>query len=93
MEKTTAVIMGRNYTSLLGMARAAGTAGCEVYLVKTAKQLPGPLSPRRLSSETKSRYVKKTFYSQEPKRGEMVDLLIREFAGKEGTVVLIPVDD
>lgn len=93
MDKTTAVIMGRNYTSLLGMARAAGTAGCEVYLVKTAKQLPGVFSPRRLSSETKSRYVKKTFYSQEPKREQMADLLIREFAGKEGTVVLIPVDD
>lgn len=93
MDKTTVVVMGRNYTSLLGMARAVGVAGCEVYLVKTSKKIPKNFSTKRFSPETKSKYVKKTFYSQEPNRREMVDLLLREFADKEEQVVLIPVDD
>lgn len=92
MDRTTVVVMGRNYTSLLGMARAVGVAGCEVYLVKTAKKVPGVFSPRRLSSETKSKYVKKTFYSVEPNREALVNLLLKQFS-KNGNVILLPVDD
>lgn len=93
MNRKTVVVMGRNYTSLLGMARAAGVAGCEVYLVKTVKKIPGAFSPRKLSSETKSKYVKKTFYSVEPKREELVKLLLNQFSKKKEKVVLLPVDD
>ena len=35
--KSTVIVLGRNYTSRLGMIRAAGMAGYDVVVIKTER--------------------------------------------------------
>ena len=46
-----AIVIGRNYTSLLGMIRPTGLAGCEVIAIRTVKNLAERLKNRNTLSE------------------------------------------
>ena len=39
-KKQKAVVLGRNYASLLGMVRASGKAGCQVTVIRTVRRIP-----------------------------------------------------
>ncbi len=96
-----AVVMGRNYASLLGMVRAAGKAGCDVTVIRSVSRIPDESSFRfrckRLLCgdpiESTSRYVEKYLYSIEPDADGLVNLLKREFPTNENKVILLPTDD
>lgn len=91
MQKMKAVILGRNYTSLLGMIRAVGSAGLEVNVVRTVRKLPSAW--KRKTLEAKSKYVNKYLYSIEPDREGLANLLLKEFSNENEKVILIPTDD
>lgn len=92
-----AVVLGRNYSSLLGMIRAAGKAGCEVTVVRTVYKIPSKRSLKTLlmgaSIESKSKYVKKHMYAIEPDREGLIDILLKEFSNEKEKVILLPTDD
>lgn len=92
-----AVVMGRNYTSRLGMIRAAGQAGCEVIVVATVSQLPFSFKARLLRKDKMpdccSKYVIRYLYAKEPDREALVELLLRECAQENEKTVLLPTDD
>ncbi len=85
LENVTAVVMGRNYTSRLGMIRAAGEAGCRVAVVRTDVHDEKP--------DAKSRYVTSYDTVKESDGEGLVRLLIEKFGNCEGPVVLLPTDD
>lgn len=91
------VIIGNNYSSLLGMIRAVGQAGHEAYLVNLVKACPH-FSVRSLYDTdlipVKSKYLKKAYFSTgvDDEQG-LVDLLLREFSGMGEKLALIPTDD
>lgn len=95
--KIQAVVLGRNWSSLLGMIRAAGQAGCDVTVVRTVRKIPqkggikGVL--RGAPIESASKYVKKYLYAIEPDREGLIELLLREFKAVPDKVVLLPTDD
>lgn len=92
-----AVVLGRNYSSLLGMIRAAGKAGCEVTVIRTVRKIPSKKSLKTLLKgapiESKSKYVKKYLYAIEPDGESLIDLLLKEFSNEKEKVILLPTDD
>lgn len=91
MDKNIAVVMGRNYTSRLGMIRAAGEAGCDVVVVRTMKRSKKIRNLRELDS--KSKYVKKYLIAYEPEPQYLIDLLNNEFSSVTAPIILLPTDD
>lgn len=91
MKGAQAVVIGRNYTSLLNMIRAAGEAGCEVTVIRTVRKFPSGIK-RKFSPEAVSKYVKRYEYAIEPDRDGLVNLLLKLFR-REKNVVLLPTDD
>ena len=96
-----AVVMGRNFASVLGMVRAAGKAGCEVTVIRTVKRIPDTQSMKNKLKvmlrgdeiDASSRYVKRFFYALESGRNDLVRLLLSECAQKDEKVILLPTDD
>ena len=86
-----AVVLGRNYASLLNMIRAAGVAGCEVVVVKSLKSLA--YARKKTNLEVKSKYVVKYIYTIEPDREGLIELLNKEFSNEKEKVILLPTDD
>lgn len=84
--KQRVIVIGRNYTSRLGMIRAVGTAGYDVIVIKT-NGLPGSKD-----IDAYSKYVKEYLYAKEPNRDELISVLLTTKSDK-GKVVIIPVDD
>lgn len=83
------VVLGRNYTSLLGMIRSAGAAGCEVNVIKTVRERSHMVK----TPEAFSKYVKSYTYAMEPDKEDLIRV-IKENFGKQGEkVVLLPTDD
>ena len=94
-----AIVMGRNYMSLLSMARCAGMAGCDVAIIRTVRKMPSNDVKSKFkhflkggSVDEKCRFVKKYSYAIEPDS----DSLIRTI--KECTImgeksILLPADD
>lgn len=80
------VVIGRNYTSRLGMIRAVGLAGYDVTVIKT-NGLPGSKD-----IDAYSKYVKEYLYAKEPNRDELISVLLT-LKSTKGKVVIIPVDD
>lgn len=80
------VVIGRNYTSRLGMIRAVGMAGYEVIVIKTNGM------PDSKDIDAYSKYVNKYLYAREPDRKALVKLLLSLKSDKNKTI-LIPVDD
>lgn len=80
------VVIGRNYTSRLGMIRAVGMAGYDVTVIKTNGL------PETKDIDAFSKYVKEYLYAKEPNREELISVLMTLKSDK-GKVVVIPVDD
>lgn len=91
MGKIQAVVMGRNYMSLLSMIRAAGEAGCEVTVVRSVSKKRDKIEKWKYI-EALSKYVKHYEQVVEPDREGLVSLLLRLFRG-EKDVILLPTDD
>lgn len=86
-KKPIAIVMGRNYTSRLGMIRAAGTAGCDVVVIQTEHKKP-LLRP----IDSRSKYVVARQYIPEPDREGLIRL-IQSYKSDGDKPVLLPTDD
>ena len=84
--KQKVVIIGRNYTSRLGMIRAAGMAGYDVAVIKTNGL------PESKDIDAYSKYVTDYLYAKEPHRDELMSVLFSLKTDKNKTII-IPVDD
>ena len=85
--KPLAIVMGRNYTSRLGMIRAAGMAGCDVIVIQTEHE-----KSKLGTIDDKSKYVIGCKYSPEPNKKGLIDT-IKSCARKDMKPVLLPTDD
>ena len=88
MNNIIAVVLGRNYTSRLGMIRAAGACGCEVHVVKTTNK-----TNRMEREDSSSKYVISYHEVEERDDDALLSLLEECFAGCEDPVILLPTDD
>lgn len=100
MYEQKAVVMGRNYASLLGMARAAGHAGCEVTIIRSVSENYMKKKKNGLkqfiqgkSPEAVSKYVTQYLYTIEPNREDLVSKLLEHCAVSGQKVILLPTDD
>lgn len=84
--KQKVVVIGRNYTSRLGMIRAVGMAGYNVTVIKT-NGLPGSKD-----IDAFSKYVSEYLYAKEPNRDDLISLLLT-LKSDEYKTIIIPVDD
>jgi len=90
MERRLAVVMGRNYTSRLGMIRAAGEAGCDVAVIQTDRDAKKGKKP----VDSFSKYITAGYYlSPQPDTGHLVSLLLSAFSKHEPKPILLPTDD
>ena len=80
------VIIGRNYTSRLGMIRAIGSAEHEVYVICTNKSTKSGI-------DKKSRFVQGYYSAHEPNREELIQTLFSLRKQLTGSIILIPIDD
>lgn len=80
------VVVGRNYTSRLGMIRAVGMAGYKVSVIKTNGM------PEKKDIDAYSKYVKDYLYAREPNRKELIRILI-SLKSNNCKTIIIPVDD
>ena len=91
-----AIVIGRNYTSLLGMIRAAGMAGCEVIAIRTVKGWNKATNKKKLVGgkpiEASSKYVKQHFFVDQG-RDELIKFLLENCRFDDEKAVLLPVDD
>lgn len=86
------VVIGRNYTSRLGMIRAVGSLGNEVYVIKTVRQIPtDPEAARDIDGYSK--YVAKYLFALEPDRSNLVSVIKTTACSNGEKTLLIPVDD
>ncbi len=93
-QKTSAVVIGRNYCNILTTARALGEAGYEVKAVKVFKSKPSPLKfLRTMKPEAKSKYIKS--YTEIIATDD--EISVSDYLCKTGDEknkkLLIPVDD
>ncbi len=94
-----AIVIGRNYVSLLSMARCAGMAGCEVIIIRTVREIHSKSLKKRIKRalrggdiESASRFVTNHSYAIEPNRESLINT-INSFYCKDETVILLPTDD
>lgn len=80
------VVMGKNYTSRLGMIRAAGKAGHEVFVICTDKFFDDGL-------DKTSRYVSDFLTARAPDRKLLIKTLRKLGEQEDGDIVLLPTDD
>lgn len=86
-KKPLAIVMGRNYTSRLGMIRAAGMAGCDVIVIQTENQ-----RSRLGTIDDKSKYVISCKHAPEPSRKVLIDTILN--CKKDHVMpILLPTDD
>ncbi len=79
------VVIGRNYTSRLGMIRALGKCGYNIYVINTTKK-----SVKEVDAYSK--YVSTYLFAPEPDRNILVGTIM-SLVDKTEKLVLIPVDD
>lgn len=89
-----AVIVGHNYNSILGIARALGTEGYKILAIRTGVHF-SRLFINNIGKmpEAKSKYIISYKTASTKNDDQVIDLLINQFASKEGKRILFPVDD
>lgn len=94
-----AIVMGRNYMSLLSMARCAGMAGCDITIIRTVRNMPARNIKSRVENFFKgatidrySRFVKRYLYAIEPNRDSLIQA-IRKCVNPNEKSILLPADD
>lgn len=83
-----AIVMGRNYTSRLGMIRAAGMAGCDVIVIQTDNK-----RSKLGTIDDKSKYVIRSIYAQEPSRQLLIESIQSCKRQQDAKPILLPTDD
>ena len=96
MESDRVVLMGHNYSTILGFARALGKKGYEVYVVRTGagnrKGIADKVLSKRPKPDSVSKYVKKFVMVNINDTDTVLRLLMKTVAPKNKRGVLIPVD-
>lgn len=87
------IVIGRNYTSRLGMIRAAGQTGAEVIDIITMRGLGSKLKRYLKAPDSSSKFVQSVLYAQEPKKEKLIDVLMNQCRSKTEKAIIIPVDD
>lgn len=82
-----AIVMGRNYTSRLGMIRAAGVAGCKIVTIQTNRTSKGIEK-----IDASSNYVIKAITSIEPDQNDLISKIL-QFRNPAQKTILLPTDD
>ena len=85
--KPLAIVMGRNYTTRLTLARAAGLVGCDVVLIQTNRR-----KNNSLKIDRSSRFVVNCHFCPEPNQQLLIDT-IRIYEHSNRKKLLIPADD
>lgn len=92
--KERVVILGHNYNSLLGLARALGSEDYEVCVIRTGvSKSRNFLRNAAKMPESKSRYIAHYATASTKKDDQIIDILLHQFAPKTGKGILFPVDD
>lgn len=90
MKNRLAIVLGRNYTSRLGMIRAAGVAGCDVAVIQTDKLEKRPKHP----IDCYSKYITRGYFkANEPNTELIISVLLKNFKGEVSKPILLPTDD
>lgn len=84
-----AVVMGRNYTSLLSMIRAAGVAGYRCIVIRTVHKITNKI----VNLEKYSKFVDEYYYSIEPDCLDLISILQNIGKRSKEKIVLLPTDD
>ncbi len=84
---TKVIVIGRNYTSRLGMIRAVGCAGYEVVVIRTNGV------KKRKDIDAYSKYVKTYLFAKEPNKDLLIQTILSLKDPVNGKVILLPVDD
>ena len=87
MKAPLAIVIGRNFTSRIGMIRAAGDAGCEVVVIQTYSY-----KKRFHDPDYYSKYVSDYHLSQDYNQKQLLDI-IKQYKSNERKIVLLPTDD
>lgn len=82
-----AIVIGRNYTTRLTLARAAGLVGCDVVLIQTNRKKS---SSQKI--DRRSLYIVDVHSCPEPNEDLLIDT-IRGYKDNGGKVILVPADD
>ncbi len=85
-KKPLAIVMCRNYSMRLGIARAAGMAGCDVVVIQTQRRDINP------SIDIVSKYVVESKLSREPDSTALIETIMG-YRTAERPVILLPSDD
>lgn len=88
-----AILIGHNFNSILGLARALGTEGFEIGVIRTGKSRSSRLHSIGGSPEEKSKYISRYYNADSSNPKELISLLIRRFSSSEMKPVIFPVDD
>ena len=87
MQKPEIVVLGKNYSTALGVIRALGREGYPITLV----YVTGKKGGSHIASA--SRYVRRTVEQLGRKDGELVERLVELAGENDGQQVLFPTDD
>lgn len=85
---TRVVVMGRNYTSRLGMIRAAGMVGCDVHVIKTENR-----TNIKDKIDSYSKYVRSFYTIKESDEKAILNCLHQNFSYPDKKTILLPTDD
>lgn len=84
--KQKVVIIGIGYTSRLGMIRAVGQTGAEIYVIVLCHGRFKPI-------DCYSKYIDRCFYVKGNNKNKLLQILKEECVDKERKTILIPVND
>ena len=87
MKAPLAIVIGRNFTSRIGMIRAAGEAGCDVVVIQTYSY-----KKRFHDPDYFSKYVSHYCLSQDYNQQQLLDI-IKQYKSNNRIIILLPTDD
>lgn len=88
-----AIIIGHNFNSILGLARALGPEGYTISVIRTGRGRGNRLKSIGTAPEEKSKYVNAYCIADSAKPEALISLLINRFSSSTNKPVLFPVDD
>lgn len=92
------IVLGRNYTSLLGMVRAVSTISNDITVIRSISKSNNTMKSKikkllmgKGVSES-SKYIKKYDYTIEPNKEMLIEKIIKENDQKK-QIIILPTDD
>ena len=94
MERIRVVLLGHNWMSLLGLARALGSEGYEICVLRTGvTRSRNFLRNLGKMPESKSKYVSEYKIDSAITDNQIIEILLNRFSVKGKKGILFPVDD